>query len=226
MSFKFLEILRDEGKIDDTTNEAGQREFETAVNGLRKFESRVRELEKEVKTHKDTVTSLYDKLGIDESSGLDGIETLLKSQTKGDEAKLKALERQVKELSDGIAKEKSAKLEAVKRSELAKIVQKIENLHPDHREIVEIKLGNALKIDDNGNAYFDKDGTAMDIDGYVSDFIKTNERYVASAGKQGGGTSNGYKPSQKAFSEMSLTEKSILFKENPAEYERLKNIKG
>lgn len=154
------------------------------------------------------------------------IKELITAKSANTDEAFKGLNAEISQLKAEIAKEKADKSEAVRKNRLNKIIETLKDINPDHKEIIEIKLNKAFKIDDSGKEYFENEkGEAVEAKSFLDDFFKANERYIKPKGTAGNGVNGTFKPSdnsQKKFSEMSLTEKAFLYKTNPSEYEKLK----
>ncbi|MDA3046706.1 hypothetical protein OFO10_05995 [Campylobacter sp. VBCF_06 NA8] len=174
---------------------------------------------------KNSIESLRE-LGIKGENLKAEISALLSEKGKSGEAMLDGLKAEISALKSEIETEKKAKIEAVRKNKLKSIIEAIPNLNKDHAEIVEIKLNNALKLDDSGKEYFEKDGSAVDTKSFLDEFFKANQNYIKPQGSAGNGVKDDLSKgrAEKSFKDMTLTEKAILFKTNPSEYERLKNL--
>lgn len=190
-----------------------------------KFSANLNELKAKNEGLENSLNLVFSKLGVDKNSDLDATLDEVLSKKGGDELKFKALENKINDLNSKLENEKTAKLKAIKKSELNRIINGVKNLNPDHKKIVSIELNEALKCDENGGVYFEKDGLKVDEKAFLDEYFKENEIYVKSVGSAGSGTDNGFNQLlTKNFNDMSLAEKGILFNKNPDEYERLKKL--
>lgn len=161
-----------------------------------------------------------------DNPALSQLKELIESKGKSDSAKLNALEVKIAELTSTINAEKASKLELLKKSALNECVNSISNLNPLFREDVELRLANAIKIDESGAAYFDINGTAMSKESFINDFIGKNQKYLNPLGQAGAGASGSYDNAsanitKEQFSAMSATDRLMLFKQNPNLYKEL-----
>lgn len=163
--------------------------------------------------------------GLNDTENLSqNIEKALKNKNGAEEIKLKSLEEKIANLTKTLENEKKEKLNAIKKTELNKIIDDIENLNADHKEIVEIKLNNAFKIDDAGNCYFENDGVKKDNKEFLEEFFKQNEKYILPKGVSGSGIKNDtIIPTNKKFSEYSEAELIAIYKKSPEKYREIKN---
>lgn len=206
-------------------------DFEALQNAVKKELEKTEaktlsELEAQKKANEKLIKSLGEVkeiLGVSED---DEITEALKKGKNDDELKFNVLKKELADLKTSLENEKTAKNEAIKKAKLKELIDGIENLNKDHREIVEIKLGKNLKIDEKtGEAYFESPGDKSE---YIKDFFKNNEKYLAASGNAGSGNTNGFNfyKTDKKFSEMSLAERAILYKENENLYNELKKAEN
>jgi hypothetical protein len=197
--FNFLKTLRDAGIITDEQLVSGNAEFDAVIKPLRIKADKALELEKFVSENESLKTQIEE------------LKTKKTTPSGEHEAKFKGLENQLKELTDSLAKEKTAKIEAIKKSELSKIVGSIDGLDPHFKKVVEFELSQVLKIGEDGAAYFDRDGTSIDQKGFMEEFVKSNTSMILPKGSTGNGSTGGYNSGKKE-SEMTLTELTELHK--------------
>jgi len=196
--FNFLKILRDAGTITEEQFASGNAEFDAVLKPLRIKADKAAELEKFVGENA-TLKAQIEEL------------KLKKSTPNGEyEAKFKGLEKQLLELNTSLAKEKEAKTEAIKRSELSKLVGGIDGLDPRYKKLAEFELSQSLKIGEDGTAFFERNGSPIDAKGFMEEFVKENTSMILPKGSTGNGTTGGY--TSKKESEMTLTELTELHK--------------
>lgn len=176
-----------------------------------------------IEKQNEILNTIAEKFGVEKNGEMAlNIEAILSGKNTANDIKIKGLEKELKELKTAILTEKTAKLEALKKASLKTLIDDVENLNKDHREIVEIKLNNALKINENGEVYFNAVGDTND---YLKAFFAENEKYLLPNGSAGSGNNNGFNAGKinKKFSEMSLAERAILFKENESLYYKMRD---
>jgi hypothetical protein len=175
-----LKVLRDAGTINEETMETIEKEHESVLKPLRVKADKVGETEKFI-TENETLKSQIEEL------------KLQKSTPNGEhEAKFKGLEKQLLELTTSLAKEREAKIDAIKKSELSKVVGGIDGLDPRHKKMVEFELSQALKIGEDGVGYFERDGVSVDTKGFMGEYLKENTSILLPKGAEGNGTAGGY----------------------------------
>lgn len=173
-----------------------------------------------------TLNEIKSEFGLKTNDLKTELVSILETKNKNNEVDLNGLKEKINTLEKEIQTEKQAKNEAIRKNKLKSLIDGISDINKEHLEIIEIKLNNAFKIDDSGAGYFEKDGQPVEPNTYLNEFFKANEKYKKPVGSVGNGVKTEFIKgiSDKKFSDMSLTEKAVLYKTNKNEYERLKAL--
>lgn len=192
-----LKVLRDAGTIDDATMATIEAEHESVLKPLRVKADSVKALQKELDETEGLLENILTKAGIDadDEDAPEQLSRLLEGKAKPNgehEAKFKGFEKQLADLTASLNKERELKTEAIKRSELSKIIGGIDGLDPRYKKLAEFELSQALKIGEDGTSFFERDGVAIDSKGFMEEFVKANTSMILPKGSAGSGTTGGY----------------------------------
>ena len=205
-------------KAIDELNKEHENELKKAKNT--KTNSELNEL-------KGELNAIKSEFGLNnENSALLQLKELIESKGKSDTAKLNALEVKIAELNSAMKAEKASKLELLKKSALNEMVASIENLNPLFRDDVALRISQALKVDENGNIFFESENGNITKESYLKDFVDKNAKYLQAQGSTGLSGNSSYESgtgniTKEQFEKMSVTDKLLLFKQNEKLYKEL-----
>ena len=165
--------------------------------------------------------TLFEKLGITSEEEIETLPTQ-KGQAetqKQYEARLKKLERDLKEAQDTNAQLDSKYKGSITQVALQKALSKHDLVDA---ELVADYVKQRVKFENDELVYVDGD-KQLSLDDGLATLVKTKPHLLKAAGTGG----SGYNPTAttgktKSFKDMSLDERSALYKSNPSQYEAMK----
>lgn len=223
MSFK-LEDLKEKLEAADyaaleahLSELAGQRDEarRESIDGRKKLKARVQELE-------EAQTTLFEKLGVE---SVEDVENLPDGKgqaeaVKQHEARIKRLEKQLADTEAAKREVESKHRASMQSAALAKALSKHE--FTDH-DVVEHFVASRLVWEGDDLFYRADGGGLVSLDDGVSEFAKTRTGLLKQQGAGGSGyNQNAGSGKDKAWDDMTLTERGALFKANPERYRQLK----
>lgn len=182
------------------------------------------ERRKAIKSNADastaTIAKLMEKLGIETLDELDALPA-----ARGQAEALKQLETRLKAKDSLLTERDKAIADLMSKHRDALLANELERVMATHefvdREVVAAFIRQHLDFVDD-KPVFQSEGQALPVTEGVAKLLEAKPTLLKSAGARG----SGYNPNArgggvKPFGEMTLTERSELYRRNPTEYDRL-----